>query len=54
VRDWAWVGREPQVGLPRYLQVKGEGMQNPVARRWAGSTEPRREGRSTGKRIGPT
>ena len=54
MRDWAWVGREPQVGLPRYLQVKGGGIQNPVTRRWAACTGPRREGRSIGKRRVPT
>ena len=54
MRDWAWVGREPQVGLHRYLQVKGVGIQNPVTRRWAACTGPRRERRNTGKRIVPT
>ena len=54
MRNWAWVGREPQVRLPRYLQVKGIGIQNPVTRRWAAFTGPRREGRSTEKRIVPT
>ena len=51
MRDWAKVGSEPQVGLHIYLQVKGGGIQNPVTRRWAAYTGPRREGRSTGKRI---
>ena len=54
MRDWDWIRMEPQGGLPRYLQVKGIGIQNPVTRRWAAFTGPRREGRSTEKRIVPT
>ena len=42
------------MGLNRYLQVKGVGIQNPVTRRWAACTAPRRERRSTGERIVPT
>ena len=41
------------MGLHRYLQVKGGGIQNPVTRRWAACTGPRREGRNTGNRIVP-
>ena len=33
--------------------MKGGGIQNPVARRWVAFTGPRKEGRSTGKRIVP-
>ena len=53
MRDWEQLGSEPQVGLHRYLQMKGGGIQNPVARRWVACTGPRKEGRSTGKRIVP-
>ena len=41
------------MGLRRYLQVKGGGIQNPVTRRWTACTGPRREGRNTGNRIVP-
>ena len=54
VKDRAWVERKPYVRLHGYLQEKGGGIHNPVTRRWAACTGPRREARSTGKRIIPT
>ena len=41
------------MGLSRHLQVKGGGIQNPGTRRWAACSGPKREERSTGKRIVP-
>jgi len=54
VRDRAWIERKPQERLHGYLKEKGRGIQNPVSRRWAACTGPKREGRSTGKKIVPT
>jgi len=54
VRDRTSEERKPQVRLHGYLQEKGGGIHNPITKRWAACTGPRKEGRSTGERIVPT